>query len=66
MTKDMTTTTTAFDRWLRFYDAKFERISNDSLKGYWYLYGRDSDQPATARDMAAWASVNGEMFDRGL
>lgn len=55
-----------FDRWLEFYADKFERISDDALKGYWWLYGRDSEESAPPRDMAAWAAVNAEMQARGL
>lgn len=55
-----------FDRWLEFYADKFDRISDDALKGYWWLYGRDSEESAPPRDMAAWAAVNAEMQARGL
>lgn len=55
-----------FTKWSQFYAEKFERISNDALKGYWYLYGRDSDVDASPRDMAAWAEVNTAMQERGL
>jgi hypothetical protein len=55
-----------FTKWSQFYADKFERISNDALKGYWYLYGRDSDADASPRDMAAWAEVNTAMHERGL
>lgn len=55
-----------FDKWLAFYTDKFARISNDALKGYWYLYGRDSEEDAPARDLAAWAAVNGAMQGRGM
>ena len=55
-----------FDRWHDFYADMFERISNDALKGYWWLYGRDSEESASPRDLAAWAAVNAAMQDRGL
>lgn len=55
-----------FTQWFDFYADKFERISNDALKGYWWLYGRDSEESAPPRDMAAWAAVNAAMQDRGL
>lgn len=57
---------TDFNAWLDFYTAKFERISNDALKGYWWLYGRDSEESAPPREMAAWAAVNAAMQARGL
>jgi len=62
----MTNTTAEFDKWSGFYADKFERISNDALKGYWYLYGRDSEADASPRDLAAWAEVNAAMQERGL
>jgi len=55
-----------FDKWLAFYADKFARISNAALKGYWWLYGRDSEESASPRDMAAWAAVNAAMQERGL
>jgi len=55
-----------YTKWAAFYADKFERISNDALKGYWYLYGRDSEADATPRDLAAWAEVNTAMQERGL
>lgn len=57
---------TDFNAWLDFYTAKFERISNDALKGYWWLYGRDSEESAPARELAAWAAVNAAMQARGM
>lgn len=57
---------TDFNAWLDFYTAKFERISSDALKGYWWLYGRDSEESAPPREMAAWAAVNAAMQARGL
>jgi len=53
-------------KWSQFYADKFERISNDALKGYWYLYGRETDYNASPRDLAAWAAVNNAMQERGL
>lgn len=55
-----------FDQWLDFYAAKFARISDSALTGYWYMYGRDSETPGTPRDQAAWAAVNAEMQERDL
>jgi hypothetical protein len=56
-----------YTKWAAFYADKFERISNDALKGYWYLYGRDSEVDArSSRDLAAWAEVNTAMYERGL
>lgn len=57
---------TQFEQWLDFYADKFARISNDALKGYWYLYGRDSEESAPPREMAAWSAVNAAMQERGL
>lgn len=66
----MTTTTepnaATFDQWLAYYAERFSRISNDALKGYWWLYGRESEESAPPREMAAWAAVNAEMQERGL
>ena len=56
----------SYTKWAAFYADKFERISDDALKGYWYLYGRDSEADATPRDLAAWAEVNTAMQERGL
>lgn len=56
----------SFDKWLAFYSAKFERVSNDTLKGYWYLYGRDSDSDGHPRELAAWSAVNAAMQERRL
>lgn len=55
-----------FNAWLGFYTEKFARISNDALKGYWWLYGRGSEESASPRDMAAWAAVNAAMQERGF
>ena len=62
----MTTETASFDDWLAFYTYRFARIGSDALKGYWWIYGRDIDASAPARDMAAWAAVNAAMQARGL
>jgi hypothetical protein len=58
--------TDTFNKWSQFYADKFERISNDALKGYWYLYGRDCESDASPRDLAAWAQVNAAMQARRL
>ena len=55
-----------FNKWLNYYTERFASMSNDSLKGYWYMYGRDSEQDAPPRDMAAWSAVNYEMQNRCL
>jgi hypothetical protein len=55
-----------FDQWLAYYTERFTRLPDDALKGYWWLYGRDSEESAPPRDMAAWAAVNAEMQERGL
>jgi len=57
---------TDFDQWLAFYTARFAEMRADALKGYWWLYGRDSEESAPPREMAAWAAVNAEMQARGL
>ena len=66
----MNTMTTAdsftFDQWLAYYVDRFARLSDDALKGYWWLYGRDSEESAPPRDLAAWSAVNAEMQARGL
>jgi len=56
----------SFHQWFDFYTDKFNRITNDALKGYWYLYGRDSEESAPPREMAAWSAVNAAMEARGL
>jgi hypothetical protein len=57
----------AFNQWFDFYADKFARISDSALVGYWYLYGRDSEDAApSARDAAAYAAVNTAMDDRDL
>lgn len=55
-----------FERWFDFYSDKFSRISDDGLKGYWWLYGRDSEETAPPREMACWSAVNAAMQQRGL
>ena len=56
-----------FNQWHTYYTDRFKRCSADSLQGYWYLFGRDSEQPLTCpRDLAAYAAVNIEMQERGL
>lgn len=55
-----------FDSWHSFYADKFDRISNDALQGYWWLYGRDAENDSSPRELAAWAAVNAEMQSRGL
>lgn len=64
----MTTTaeSATFDQWTAFYAEKFARMSDDALKGYWWLYGRDSEESAPPREIAAWSAVNHEMHQRGL
>jgi hypothetical protein len=63
----MTTADSAtFDQWLAYYTGRFKRLSDDDLKGYWWLYGRDSDENAPLRNMATWSAINAEMQRRGL
>ena len=56
----------AFGEWLDIYTAYFDAVDDNALKGYWWLYGRDSEETAPPRFMAAWAAVNAEMQARGL
>jgi len=51
---------------MAYYTDRFARIGSDALKGYWWLYGRDSEAAADPRELAAWAAVNQEMQARGL
>ena len=55
-----------FAQWLDYYTGHFAAMSDDALKGYWYMYGRDSEDAAPPRDLAAWAAVNHEMQYRGF
>ena len=55
-----------FDKWFDKYASKFARVSDDALKGYWWLYGRDTEETAPPREMAAWSAVNAAMQERGL
>ena len=52
-----------FEEWSDYYISHFARMSDDDLKSYWWLYGRDSND---LRNMAAWSAVNAEMQRRGL
>jgi len=61
-----TASTATFEQWLDFYTAKFARISDSALTGYWYMYGRDSEAPGTPREEAAWAAVNAAMQERDI
>ena len=62
----MTTETASFDDWLAYYTDRFTRMGSDALKGYWWIYGRDSEAAADPRELAAWAAVNSAMQERGL
>jgi len=66
----MTTTTLAdnatFEQWLAYYTETFARISDSALTGYWYMYGRDSEEPGSPRDQAAYAAVNAEITARDM
>lgn len=53
-------------KWLAYYTAHFAKISNAALKGYWYMYGQETEKTATPREMAAWAAVNQEIEYRCL
>lgn len=63
---DMKIDMTLFSKWQAFYDEKFARLTNDRLKGYWWIYGRESESIANVQELAAWAAVNQEMESRGL
>jgi hypothetical protein len=59
----------AFQQWFDFYTDKFTRISDSALRGYWYMYGRDSEADAasiSARDAAAYAAVNAAIAERDI
>ena len=66
MQEENTMPNDTFDQWLNYYTERFANMSNDSLKGYWYMYGRDSEESAPPRDLAAWSAVNYEMQNRRL
>jgi hypothetical protein len=56
-----------FQEWLDFYTAKFARISDSALTGYWYMYGRHSETLlGTPREEAAYAAVNAAMQERDI
>lgn len=55
-----------FEFWLDRFAAYFHDMNDNCLKSAWWLYGRDSEETAPPRDMAAWAAVNAEMQARGL
>lgn len=55
-----------YDQWLAYYTERFGRISNDALKGYWWIYGREAEETTPPRALAAWAAVNAEMARRKL
>lgn len=57
---------TQFDFWHEKFEAYFEAMSDNQLKSAWWLYGRDSEQDAPPRDLAAWAAVNAAMQARGI
>ena len=57
---------TDFNIWLDRFTPYFAAMNDDELKSAWWLYGRDSEESAPPRDMAAWAAVNAAMQDRGL
>ena len=55
-----------FEFWRDRFAADFQAMDSDSLKSAWWLYGRDSEETAPPRDLAAWAAVNAEMQARGM
>lgn len=46
--------------------AYFAGLSDGNLKQAWWTYGRESESPASANELNAWAAVNQEMQARGL
>ena len=56
----------SFDDWLDRFAPYFAAMNDNELKSAWWLYGRDSEETAPPRDMAAWSAVNAEMQARGL
>jgi hypothetical protein len=63
---EATTQDSTFESWMAWYTDRFTNISNDALKSYWYTYGRDSEDDALPRELAAWVAVNHAMQKRGL
>ncbi len=63
---DMNIDMSLFSKWQAFYDEKFARLTNDRLKGYWWIYGRESENAANVQELAAWSAVNQAMESRGL
>ena len=57
-----------FDRWFEYYTERFASMSDSALTGYWYMYGRDSEDDAlpSPRDAAAYAAVNQEITARDI
>ena len=55
-----------FNWWLNRFEPYFQKMDNNNLKSAWWLYGRESEQDAPPRDLAAWAAVNAAMQARGL
>jgi len=54
-------------KWQEYYTEKFARISDSTLTGYWYLYGRHSETLlGTPREEAAYAAVNAEIDSRDM
>lgn len=66
MTKPTKEQMALFDQWLDKYAKYFAEIDDYALQSAWWLHGRDSDEMAPPRQMAAWAAVNAEMQARGL
>ena len=55
-----------FQKWIDFYEEKFARITDSQLKGYWYCYGRASEQESTVQEDAAYICVNQACDERGI
>jgi len=60
------TAATSFDDWLAYYTDHFARVSDDALKGFWWIHGRDTEETTPPRELAAWSAVNHEMQGRGI
>ena len=56
----------SFDNWLDRFAQYFAAMTDNQLRSAWWLYGRDSEESAPPRFMAAWAAVNAAMQERGL
>jgi hypothetical protein len=53
-------------QWQEYYTERFARVSDSVLTSYWYLYGRDSEEPRSPRESAAYGAVNEEITARDI